>query len=163
MMLRRYDEVMPRVPSELAVHAKQIALRLLRSAGAGAVSTIVDLTALTLLIEVARWSPRAGNIPALVLGGITMFIGQKYFAFRAHGDVKKELALFVLVQAGALLLNGYLFDLAMRLSPLFARYYLFVRMAVGNVVWLGYSFPLWHLVFRQRVDKPVRPLPPSSP
>jgi putative flippase GtrA len=153
---------MPRaaVETQLAVHVKAIAMRLLRSAGAGAVSTAVDLTALTLLIEVAKWSPRAANIPALILGGITMFIGQKYFAFRAHGDVKKELALFVLVQAGALLLNGFLFDLGMRLSPLFARYYLFVRMAVGNVVWLGYSFPLWHLVFKQRVD---RPLPPSSP
>ena len=71
--------------------------------------------------------------------------------------------MFVLVQAGALLLNGFLFDRAMQWSPLFARYYLFVRMAVGNVVWLSYSFPLWHLVFKQRVDKPLPPLPPSSP
>jgi putative flippase GtrA len=158
---------MPRaaVDTQLATRVKAIALRLLRSAGAGAVSTAVDLSALTLLIEVAKWTPRTANVPALVLGGITMFIGQKYFAFRAHGDVKKEIALFVLVQAGALLLNGFLFDTAMRL-PLFAHYYLFVRMAVGNVVWLGYSFPLWHLVFKQRADKVAQidpPLPPSSP
>lgn len=153
---------MPRVPTERARRVKEIGMRLLRSAGAGAVSTIVDLSALTSLIELAKWTPRAANIPALVLGGITMFIGQKYFAFRARGDVKKEVALFVLVQAGALFLNGFLFDLAMRVSPLFARYYLFVRMAVGNVVWLGYSFPLWHLVFKQRADK-AAPLPPSSP
>lgn len=141
-------------------------MRLLRSAGAGAISTAVDLTAITLLVEVAKWSTRAANVPALVLGGITMFIGQKYFAFRAQGDVKKEMALFVLVQAGALFLNGFLFDLAVRSSPLLAKYYLLVRMAVGNVVWLGYSFPLWHLVFKQRADKsrePARLPPPSSP
>ncbi|MEO7111027.1 MAG: GtrA family protein [Polyangiaceae bacterium] len=155
---------MPRaaVETQLAVHVKAIGMRLLRSAGAGAVSTAVDLTAITLLVEVAKWTPRAANIPALILGGITMFIGQKYFAFRARGDVKKEIVLFVLVQAGALFLNGFLFDLGVRVSPLAARYYLILRMAVGNVVWLGYSFPLWHLVFKPRVDKP-QPLPPSSP
>jgi putative flippase GtrA len=152
-MHRRYDEGMPRAPTERAKHVKEIAMRLLRSAGAGAISTAVDLTALTLLVEVAKWSTRAANVPALVLGGITMFIGQKFFAFRAHGDVKREMALFVLVQAGALFLNGFLFDLAMRESHFLARYYLIVRMAVGNVVWLGYSFPLWHLVFKQRDDK----------
>jgi hypothetical protein len=74
-----------------------------------------------------------------------------------HGDVKRELALFVLVQAGALLLNGFLFDLGVRVSPFAARYYLILRMAVGNVVWLGYSFPLWHLVFKKRDAKLPQP------
>ena len=146
---------MPRVPSERASRVKEVALRLVRSGMAGTVSTLVDLATLTLLVEVAHWSPRAANIPALILGGITMFIGQKYFAFRALGDVKKELLFFVLVQAGALFLNGFLFDLGMRVSELAARHYVILRMAVGNVVWLGYSFPLWHLVFKRRADKPL--------
>ena len=152
---------MPRAPSELAVRVKEIAMRLLRSAGAGAVATAVDLTTITLLIEVAKWTPLAANVPALILGGITMFIGQKYFAFRGRGDVRKELALFVLVQAGALFLNGFLFDRGVRVSPLAARYYLILRMAIGNVVWLGYSFPLWHLVFKKRGAKLPQPSSPT--
>lgn len=144
---------MPSAPSKPSLQLKEVALRLVRSGMAGTISTLVDLATLTLLVEVAKWSPRGANIPALVLGGITMFIGQKYFAFRASGDVKKELLLFVLVQAGALFLNGFLFDLGMRVSLFAARHYVILRMAVGNVVWLGYSFPLWHLVFKQRNGK----------
>ncbi|MGH7285748.1 MAG: GtrA family protein [Polyangiaceae bacterium] len=138
---------------------RDILLRLARSAGAGAVSTMVDLSSITLLVEVFHVSTRAANVPALTLGAITMFVGQKYFAFRAGGDVKKEMVLFAGVQIGGFMLNAYLFDLAMRSSVLGAKYYLITRMAVGNVVWLGYSFPMWHLVFKPR---DVLPRPPSS-
>ncbi|MEO8877513.1 MAG: GtrA family protein [Polyangiaceae bacterium] len=153
---------MPRARSKLAVRVKEIALRLVRSGMAGTVSTIVDLSVLTLLVEVMEWTPRAANVPALIMGGTTMFIGQKYFAFRAEGDVKREIFLFVLVQAGALFLNGFLFDLGMRVSVLAASHYVILRMAVGNVVWLGYSFPLWHLVFKRRAQRAALPPSPFS-
>lgn len=138
---------------------RDVLLRLARSAGAGAVSTIVDLSSITILVEVFHVSTRAANVPALTLGAITMFVGQKYFAFRAGGDVRREIVLFASVQAVGFLLNAYLFDLAMRSSVLLAKYYLVTRMGVGNVVWLGYSFPMWHLVFKPR---DVLPPPPSS-
>lgn len=138
---------------------RDVLLRLARSAGAGAVSTLVDLTSITILVEVLHVSTRAANVPALTLGAITMFVGQKYFAFRAGGDVRKEIVLFAAVQVGGFALNAFLFDLAIRSSVLAAKYYLVTRMAVGNVVWLGYSFPMWHLVFRPR---DALPRPPSS-
>lgn len=138
---------------------RDVFFRLARSAGAGAVSTLVDLTSITILVEVLHVTTRAANVPALTLGAITMFVGQKYFAFRAAGDVKKEIALFAGVQIGGFVLNAFLFDLAIRSSVLAARYYLITRMAVGNVVWLGYSFPMWHVVFKPRDSLPR---PPSS-
>ena len=138
---------------------RDVLMRLVRSAGAGAVSTAVDLSSITLLVEVFHVSTRAANVPALTLGAITMFVGQKCFAFRAAGDVRREILLFAVVQLGGFAINAYLFDLAMRTSVLAARYYIITRMATGNVVWLGYSFPLWHLVFKRRG---VPPPPPSS-
>ena len=129
---------------------RHVLLRLARSAGAGAVSTLVDLASITILVELLHVSKRAANVPALTLGAITMFVGQKYFAFRAAGDVRKEIVLFAGIQVGGFVLNAFLFDLAIRSSLLAARYYLITRMAVGNVVWLGYSFPMWHLVFKPR-------------
>lgn len=133
---------------------RDVALRLVRSGAAGLVSTIVDLTSLTILVEGLHVSTRAANVPALVLGAITMFVGQKYFAFRTLGDVRREIFLFALVQAVGFALNAWIFDFAIRSSALAARYYLITRMATGNVVWLGYSFPMWHLVFKRRVDPP---------
>lgn len=137
---------------------RDVLYRLARSAGAGAVATVVDLASITILVEVLHVSKRAANVPALTLGAITMFVGQKYFAFRAAGDVKKEIAFFTAVQVGGFALNAFIFDVAIRSSVLAAKYYLVTRMAVGNVVWLGYSFPMWHLVFKPR---DALPRPPS--
>ena len=141
------------------MRVREVLFRLARSAGAGAVATVVDLASITILVELLHVSKRAANVPALTLGAITMFVGQKYFAFRAAGDVKKEIAFFAAVQVGGFVLNAFFFDLAMRSSALAAQYYLITRMAVGNVVWLGYSFPMWHLVFKPR---DALPPPPSS-
>jgi putative flippase GtrA len=100
------------------------------------------------LTELAAVSPRVASIPALVLSSIVMFFGQKYLAFAGRGaPTGRELGWFALVQAGGLVLTAGLFDLAVRLVPFLFEHYVLARVVVTNLVWLGYSFPLYHLVF----------------
>src|SRR5262249_7157941 len=96
-----------------------------------------------------------------------MFLGQKHLAFRAKGgDVRREAIFFALVQLGGLVLNALLYDLVLRLVPAAAgaqgALYVPVRLVTTNVVWLGYSFPMWHLVFLPRFRSRVADPPPPS-
>jgi putative flippase GtrA len=121
---------------------------------AGLVATLSDLAVLTGLTELAGVSPRVASVPALVTGGVVMFFGQKYFAFGGGGAPKgRELVEFTLVQAGGLALTGFLYDAALRLFPSLTERYVVARLVVTNLVWLAYSFPLWHVVFRARPAK----------
>jgi len=84
-----------------------------------------------------------------VLGAVVMFFGQKYLAFRAGGKPSvRELVTFTLVQIGGLALTAWLFDALLAAVPLATSHYVVSRLCVTNLVWLAYSFPLWHLVFR---------------
>jgi putative flippase GtrA len=125
-------------------------LLLLRSAAAGALATLVDLLTLSALVQFAGLTPRVASVPALLLGGVAMFLGQKFLAFRAKGEVGRELALFTLVELGGLALTAALFELCLRALPTLNSAYVLVRLVVTNVVWLSYSFPLWNVVFKTR-------------
>ncbi len=127
--------------------------RLARSAGAGAVASMVDLAVLTLLASGVGLGPRVASVPAFVAGSVTMFFGQKYFAFRERNGVRGQQALlFAVVQLVGLAINAALYDLAMRVVPNMPVFYLAARMVTTNIVWLVYSFPLWHLVFRSPAE-----------
>ncbi|GAC1580841.1 MAG: hypothetical protein NVS3B20_11650 [Polyangiales bacterium] len=131
------------------IHFGGVFGRLLKSGGAGLFATFADLATLTGLVHFAGLTPRAASIPAYVVSGAVMFVGQKYFAFRGRGGaVRRELILFALVQVLTLILNATLYDLTLRLFPALLRYYVVVRLVAANLVWLGFSFPLWHFVFK---------------
>jgi putative flippase GtrA len=137
---------------------KNVFLRLLRSGLAGLLATLSDLAVLTALTELAGLSPRAASVPALATGAIVMFFGQKHFAFGGKGKPKaRELVEFAVVQLGGVVLTGLLYDSALRLAPSLAAHYVVVRLVTTNLVWLGYSFPLWHVVFRDRSARAERP------
>jgi putative flippase GtrA len=130
---------------------RALLLRLLRSAGAGGVATLVDLASLTAMVSLLHLSPRAASVPALTLGSIAMFFGQKHFVFRSRargGRVAREVVLFAIVQLVGLALNAVLYDGLLRASPLATHWYVAARLLTTNVVWLGFSFPTWHYVFR---------------
>ncbi|HWL87372.1 MAG TPA: hypothetical protein VNO21_16320, partial [Polyangiaceae bacterium] len=77
--------------------------------------------------------------------------GQKYFAFQERNPVRGgQVALFVAVQVVGLAINALLYDAVLRLVPGAASLYVAARLVTTNIVWLGYSFPVWHLVFRAR-------------
>ena len=94
-------------------------------------------------------SARAANLPALLAGGLVNFHGNRAFAFRAtHGSLQKQATLFVLAELVTLGLNGVLYDFAMRAAPAGAISALVVRLVVQNIVFVGWSFPVWRRVFR---------------
>jgi putative flippase GtrA len=123
--------------------------RLLRSAVAGGLATLVDLGVLTGLVALFGLTPRAASVPALIAGGIVAFVTQKRYAFRAPGGrVLRQAMQFGVVQVGSAILTGLLFDLVLRFVPRLTSSYVVVRLVTSNLVWLGFSFPLWHFVFR---------------
>ena len=125
-------------------------LRILRALLAGGAATLADVGTLALLVSAFGLTPRAASVPALLVGGVVNFLGNRHFAFRAtRGSVVRQAALYALVEALALAANGVLFDVAMRfLPPALAWAYVPVRLVTSHVVFLAWSYPLWRLVFR---------------
>jgi hypothetical protein len=83
-----------------------------------------------------------------------MFVAQKKVAFRSSGgSVTRELVRFALVQAGGFLLTAVLYDLALALIPGASASYVLTRLVVTNLVWVAYSYPLWHWVFPTRDER----------
>ncbi len=117
----------------------------IRSVGVGAVGTVADLAALTLIATGLSFGPRLASPIALAIGLSVQFFGQKLFAFqdkrRAWGS---QAALFLAVEGVAFLLNLALFDVAVRFLPV---PYLLVRVAVQFVIYAGVCLPLWSRIF----------------
>jgi len=104
------------------------------------------------MVSLFGLSPHVANVPALLLGSLVMFFGLKRFAFRDRGgSVRREVALFTVVQLVGIVLSALVFDALLRF-PLAERWYVGARLAANNVVWLGFSFPAWHWVFRARQE-----------
>jgi putative flippase GtrA len=123
-------------------------VRLVRSFLAGGAATIVDLAVLAFLVSVLGFDPRHANVPALMAGGVVNFVGNRSFAFRAtSGPLAKQIFGYTAVEIVALVLNGILFDLVMRMLPGHAAWYPLVRLVTSHVVFLAWSYPLWRLVF----------------
>jgi putative flippase GtrA len=125
-------------------------LRLARSGAAGILATATDTGVLVALVSLGGVSPQVAGWPALVLGSIVMFLGQKYFVFeaRAAHTLWRETLLYALVQVVGIVLSSWLYNRALGLSPRLLPFYLPVRLVVNNVVWMFYFFPLWHFVFK---------------
>ncbi len=124
-------------------------MRLLRSFVAGAGATLVDLAVLAILVSLLHVDPRVANVPALVAGGLVSFLGNRHFAFRAaSGDLGAQVLGYGAVEIVALVLNGVLFDVAMRALPSHPELYAAVRLVTSHVVFLAWSYPLWRFVFR---------------
>jgi len=126
-------------------------LRLLRAGGAGLAATLVDLAVLTLLVAVFHVDPRAASFPALLAGGVTNFVGNRYFAFRAaEGSLQRQAVGYTLVELVALGLNALLYDFVLRTVPVAGHAYWLVRLVTSHLVFLCWSYPLWRRVFRSR-------------
>jgi putative flippase GtrA len=135
------------------------ALELLRAGAAGVMATAVDLATLAILVSFFHVDARAASIPALVAGGVANFVGNRHFAFRAASPSMKDLARqalgYTLVEVVALVLNGVLYDTALRLFPSATHLYWAVRLVTSHVVFLLWSYPLWRRVFTREVARGV--------
>lgn len=126
-------------------------LTLLRAGAAGLAATAADLATLAVLVSVLHLDARLANVPALLVGGVVNFLGNRHFAFRARsGHVGKQAAGYTAVELVALALNGLLYDTVLRLVPGARAAYWLVRLATSHAVFLGWSYPLWHRVFAVR-------------
>jgi putative flippase GtrA len=126
-------------------------LRLARAGVAGALATLVDLGALSLLVSGFGVNARLASIPALALGGIANFVGNRHFAFRAgSGSLARQAVLYTMTEVIALALNGALYDAVLRTHPAASHVYVWVRIVTSHVVFLAWSYPLWQRVFAVR-------------
>lgn len=131
-------------------------LELARAGLAGAAATLSDLATLALLVSVLHVDARVANVPALIVGGVVNFVGNRHFAFRAaRGSLVRQAVLYTAVEVVALALNGLLYDASLALIPGARGAYWLVRLATSHLVFLCWSYPLWRKVFR------VRPLSPA--
>ena len=120
--------------------------RFVSAVGVGGLATLADFLLLVLFVEVGGVSPEAASLPALALGAVVQFVGCRELVFR-HQD-RSALAVigpFVLVELVTLGLNALLFVGLVRLVPL---PYPILRLVTTFVVFVGFSFPAWHWVFR---------------
>jgi putative flippase GtrA len=142
--------------------------RLLRAGLAGLVATGADVATLSILVGLAHLTPRSANVPALVVGGVVNFIGNRRYAFRARqGNIAKQALGYSVVEIIALGLNGLVYDTVLRIFPAAGRVFWLVRLGTTNLVFLAWSYPLWTRVFRRPSPPPngvpmARPSKPSA-
>jgi len=127
----------------------------LRSLLVGSFATLFDLGALSLLVYGLGVDPRLASLPALTLGIVLQFVGNKLFAFQdRRPNWGKQGLQFLAVEALGVCCNLGLFHLAVSLTalPIIA-----LRMAVTSAVYFGICLPLWGKIFRGPADlKPQR-------
>jgi len=119
---------------------------LVRSMGVGVIATATDLGVLALLVSGLGVSPRSASLPALLLGIVVQFLGNKLVAFEdRRPEWLRQGAQFMAVEALGFVANLVLFDRAMALTHL---PYLAVRLATTSLVYFAICLPLWTRIFR---------------
>jgi putative flippase GtrA len=117
-----------------------------RSALVGVVATLVDLIALYVLVELLGVDPAFANAPALTLGLVVQFVGNKYYAFEDRSqNLARQGGQFVAIETGAFLLNLSVFHV---LAVWLGAPWVLARVVASGAVYLGFSYPLWTKVFR---------------
>jgi putative flippase GtrA len=125
-----------------------------RSALTGAAATLIDVVVLATAVGLLGVSARAANVPALLAGAAVQFVGNRHWAFEARaGSLRRQLVLFTVVEAAALALNAIGYDLVARQFTLDAIGAVLARLAIGSLVFAGFSYPLWQRVFTAPVQR----------
>ncbi len=127
--------------------------RLRDSVGIGGLATMVDLVALTLLVEFGL-TPEAANVPALALGAVVQFVGCRHIIFpnARTRSMRSQLLGFAGVELGGFVLNALLFHALFTITSV---PYPVVRLACLFLVFVGFSFPMWHVVFARQQARPA--------
>lgn len=125
-----------------------------RSVLVGLVATAVDVGALCVLVHLGGLSPLAANVPALLLGVLLQYLGNKYLAFRDPSpDHLRQGGLFALVEVGTLLLNAAGFHVLVTSTRV---PYALARPIVTLAVYCLFSYPLWARIFSGRRERAAR-------
>ena len=120
--------------------------KLARSAVVGIVATVADMVILGALVEGLHVAKAWANVPALSVGLLVQFLGNKFWAFDDRSPaLVRQGSLFLLVECGAFALNVGLFHV---LGVLAGLPWWLARAASSSAVYFGFSYPLWGYVFR---------------
>jgi putative flippase GtrA len=136
----------PLEPAGAAVERHGRVRLLSRSALVGGGATLIDFAALGALTALGL-SARLASPPALLLGLLAQFVGNKLFAFRDRSSRWAEQSLaFAGVECVALVANLGLFDLLVGVGGL--PWWLARVLATACVYWL-ICLPAWSRIFAQ--------------
>ena len=125
--------------------------RLSKTLFVGAIATALDLATLTVLVQIFGFKPQAANIPSLLVGSSTQFFGNRHVVFKAKsGALLRQMLAFAACELTALSLNalGYY-----TLVTWTSVHYVLARPIVSVVVFFGFSYQMWKLVFRIQNSK----------
>jgi len=122
--------------------------KLSRSALVGVAATAADFAVLTALVQGAGVPAARANAFSLLVGSAANFLGNRKFTFSAAGAALGPQALrYGLIEVGAYAANTGLY--ALLVGPLEIQFLIAKPLGTG-LVFLFYSYPLWHWVFRKR-------------
>jgi putative flippase GtrA len=100
------------------------------------------------LVEVVGLPPATANAPSLLAGAAVQFFGCRHLVFSASsGAVGRQLVGFASTEIATLALNGLLFHILLTFTPI---PYGLARLVGTFLVFIVFSYPVWHLVFRTR-------------
>lgn len=119
----------------------------------GLLATLADMALIALLVHGLAVSPALANVPALSVGLLIQFWGNKRYAFRDESPVStRQTSAFLAVEVVAFALNAVFFHVlavGLEVTPLLSR-----ALASG-FVYFAFSYRLWRIIFRQ----PAAPSP----
>jgi len=114
---------------------------------AGAAATLTDFGVFFVLHNGLGVDALWATVPALITGAIVNFVGNRRYAFHAHrGKLTKQAQRFTIVTLIALGLNFLIFWGAHKLLPSWPAW--LMRVIIGNLVYLAWSYPMFQVVFR---------------
>jgi putative flippase GtrA len=122
--------------------------QVLRGGAVGAVATLGDAATLAVLTEAHLLAPQIAIVPAMALGVLIQFVGNKYLTFqdRSHRRIAAQSLQFAIVELLSMGLGLLLYQQVLRTG----LHYLLARSLVGALIYFGVSLPLWGRIFRQR-------------
>ncbi len=126
----------------------------LRSLLAGALASLADFSVVGALVGLLHLSPIVANVPALLVGAVAQFFGNRYFVFKAKaGNLKRQALLFVATGAVALAFNAVLYHVAVTSETFNVVAHgtlgaIVARFITTNIVFVLWSYPIWRWIFR---------------
>lgn len=126
-----------------------------RSALVGLLATAADLLLIAVMVHGLSIAPAIANVPALSLGLLIQFWGNKRYAFRDPSPAStRQASAFLIVEGVAFALNAAFFHIlavGLAVTPLLAR------AIASAAVYFGFSYRLWQIIFRAPTEARTEP------
>ena len=113
----------------------------------GGIASLIAWGTLVFLVQIVHLAPQVANIPSLIIGSLTQFLGNRFFVFKAtERHYAKQAVEYVGVETAAFFLNASLFSALVTWTPI---YYAAAQPVSSLCIFIFFSYPMWKLVFRK--------------